>query len=627
MATVSGGPSPGLSLATNYAAENYFLKDSNAWSTPVETPPVLPRRDNTMVFTTDPFPAQVENLSQAVSYAFSGPVVMNSIDHGSVDRGAGGTGREENLGTSPVDGMGVGFDYFEKIFLIPTTLDLGNIVSNLNFDVELQNTYRRSAQTLTSIVNTAGTGVTISPDATPINLSPLSTREFVLTVTAAGPPTIEGTVSFVTGVRTAVLTLSGNRIVLVQEEPQRPAGESLEWLTDVIRTANGYEQRHAVRTYPRRKIALEYFFTEQDVFAKFTSLLTDWTSRTFGIPLWWETRSLSADAASAQASVSVGSGFEYSEFKVGGLAMVYQDNADGSRTAEVLQILTVDSPAGLTFTSNLTNSYDADSSFVVPVLSCTLEAPMRQSTPASALGTTFTGVFRAQDNISVIDAEQTIYQTLDNAQGEPAPILDDDNILEQGNLSEDWQQALQYVDEGTGPFTLYSQELLARRSSPFTWLAETAAEMYEIKRLFYYLRGRLRNAWVPTFREDFILAEDAADSANAIKVYNTDAWKYHDGAPPFNGLVIRRLNGTVSYHRITGIADATTESPAAETVSITPAISGLLETTAVDRIELMHYVRLNTDRVEIEHRWNGTDDDNMDSVVRAGFIGDIVSNT
>lgn len=544
------------------------------------------------------------------------PISINSLVQGAFNRG------QETLdGKGPRDGHGIGFDYFEKIFITPTNLDLGNVVSELVFDVELTNTYRRDAQTLDTITDNLGEGVSLSPSATPIGLAPLSTRDFSLTVESDGPPTIDGSVTFeTTNGDSVTLVVTGNRIVIFPYVPEVKAEEQLEWLTNVIRVANGYEQRHQLRTYPRQRISYEYKIRTQSETAKIQNLFVDWTTKTFGVPLWWDVHPITADVDAGSNDIVIGSAFEYMELKVGSLVMLVQENDDGTDTFEVLQVQTMNtSPQGVTVTSNISNSYEKEKSYVVPVVAGILEQGGKVSVPQGDTLASIRLTFRTRDNDFTIDPDPTTYTTLADWDSIECPVIDDDNLLSKGSLMEDWFQEIQILDYGTGEFKPYTQELNARKSIPFTWIAETPQELYQIRELLYFMRGKLRNVWVPSKREDFVLAQTASAAATAIVVENVDFNEYVQGAPPFAGLVIRRTDGSVSYHRITGgnEIDSSTED-----IEFTPAIGDELTVADVDRIELMYYARLNTDKVTLVHEWV-TEGENLETYVSAGFIGDL----
>lgn len=572
-------------------------------------------------------PVALSDGDAAPSAEWLGQVIINvfSRDWGATARGEGGTGREQNLGAAPADLMGVGFDYFERLLVNFSTLDVGNVISELNYDVEVQNTYRTDPLTITSITVAGDSGLSIAPSSTPLDLQPQETLAFVLTVGVAGPPAISGTVSFITAVRTAVISVTGNRIVGLQFVPQRRATESLEWLTDVLRSQKGYEQRHGLRVYPRQKIDYEYFLTDASDVRNMQSLLLGWLGRVFGVPLWWLARPISQDLAVDDQTVLIPNDALESEFRDGGLVLLWQDNGGADPTFEFLQIQTVNgSPEGLTLTTGTVNAYDAAKTVVVPVVPAYLESGADQLTPQAGDVSRFRLSFLSNDNEIDIDTDLDIsdWSTLawDN---QDVPILDDDNIMLSNSLQESWSQKIQELDFKTGVFRRFSNEQNARRSTPFVMQADSNAELSRVKKLLYYLRGRLRHVWIPTRRADLELASGSSDLSTTVSVVSDGYAKYVQAYAPFMGLVVERTDGTRDYHRITGSNE---ENDGTDTLTITPGLDGELTLANVERLEFMMLARLAGDDVTLVHEWS-TEDGTIDSRIEATFVGDIVDTS
>lgn len=560
------------------------------------------------------------------------PIVNNEgISSRNNNRGAGLTGRFKNLGSGPTDGMGLGFDFWENIFLEPTRLDLGNVVSDVIDTVTLLNTFRRTNQSLDSLINNAGAGVTIAPPA-PVPLKPFDSKTFTITVTTDGPPSINGTFDFITNLYTLTLIITGTRLIIFQYPPERAIREDLQWMTDIIRLADGSEQRHSVRASPRISVNYEVFSTSRSDVNNIRNLLIDSTSRVFGVPLWWFERLIIADVAALDTTVFLNvDATLYADFRVGGLAMVYQEDEDGIRTLDVLGILAVNGPVSspesiansITFLTPIQNSYEADKATVIPVVAGLLAQAISQTTPRVAKTTEFKLQFDLLDSDEAAAPtlfESGIYPDLDDFSGIPTMVLTDLNFMPGGSFNEKWQLELQRVDFRTGIFRQFTQELAARRSMPFSWNSEDSQNEWQIRSLLYFLRGKWERLWVPTWRDDFVLNTNIGLNAPSIDVDNHGFAKFVTDQEPWRGLRIRKNDGSVSYHRITIATeiDATTER-----ITISPVAPFATLLTEIVQIDLLLLMRQSKDVISLTHNWHDADLEELDTIISTDFIGDL----
>ena len=620
---------------TGQIASAFTIADQNdtaklSISPQVVTGPTALQNPEHIELETRKLPVLPVNESNVARYTEILPIEVHSRDQRSNIRGEGNTGRWQNLGKAPQDGNSFGFDYWEKLFLNPTFKALGNIVSDTIFNATVRNTFRRENKTLNSIDNNAGAGITITGAATPANLAPLADKVYIVTVTTQGPPDINGTVDFVTTAGTLQLLITGTRIIIFPHVPQSNIKESLKWLTDVVRSADGSEQRHALREYPRQSVEYEIITNTLPELNKVRNLMVGWTSRVFGVPIWWYERSLRADVTATDLTVYVRTGgLDYADFRVGGLAMVYQEDADGIVTTDTLQIasiiMSVNSPESevdsITFATAIQNNYDASIASVVPVVPGIMASPAKQSTPADGESSKFNMKFDMVDNEATVPAlEVGLWPELEDFDTNPTLIIDDKNTMQGARLIEQYEQKLQRIDFNQGKFQQLSQELTARRSTPFNWIVEDVTFEWQMRSLLYYLRGKLRNAWVPTNRHDFEVNANIGIGAVSIDVANWGFNDFVDGQTPWAGIRLTKTNGNISYHRIDSAdnIDATTER-----LNISPGTPEATTVEEVDKLDLMILTRMATDDVSLIHNWFDSENNDLDTEIETVFIGDV----
>ena len=543
-------------------------------------------------------------------------------------RGVGGTGRWDHLGSSPVDGFSVGFDYWEQVLIDPNTVALGNVVSATIFDVVLRNAFRRANKEISSIVNNAGGGITLAGSTPPAVIQPLADKVYEVTVSTAGPPNIDGTIDWIVDGVTYSVVITGSRIIIFQWPPQGVVVEQLEWLTDIIKKADGTEQRIALRQYPRQEVGYQIIALNQTDVNEIRNLMVQWTTRVFGMPVWWNEVNLTQDVAVLDTTITVRDGaIDLADFRVGGLAMIFFEDEDRNRTTDILNIEAVrDSlqspgPNQIDFTTEIQNAYDARYATVVPVYPAVLTKGVKSTTPRLGDNATYEANFKVTDNISSVGPMQGMdYPSLDDFDGIETTIINDVNFLTGKDLTENFNQLAQVVDFNVGKFRYLTQEKIARRATPMRWVVEDASDHRRIRSLLYFLRGKWKTAWLPTWRQDFNVITNIGNGAVIITLENQGFARYVGGSIPWAGCRILQTDGTVSYHRITATAES---DEAEETISIDPPAPNAIAVEEVERMDLMILARQSSDKVNITHNWMDAESDLEDTIVDAVFIGDV----
>jgi hypothetical protein len=540
------------------------------------------------------------------------------------------TGRWENLGQAPADGTGIGFDYWERILLDPNVVDLGNVVSDVEVNVTIRNTFRRDTKDITDIDNNAGAGITVTGSIPPTTIAPLFDKIYVITVATVGPPNIDGTIDWTTTVGILTLTLTGTRIIIFPYPPERGIKEELNWLTDVLKSSDGTEQRHSLRVNPRQVVSYDVFAQNQSDVNNIRNLMIDWTTRVFGVPIWWHELSLTADVAASDLIVNVlPGGLDTADFRIGGLAMIYQENDDGTRTLDTLEIAnvigSVASPEStqntITFATAIQNDYDGSKATITPVYPGILANGASVNNYKKGDSARYLTKFRILDNIpSIRGLEPGDYPELSDFDGTPRIVIDDKIFIDSNVFQEKFVQKAQLIDFGLGTFTQLTQELKARRITPFGWRIETAEEQRKVRSLLHHLRGKVRTVWVPTWRDDFELISNIGGGASTIDVANEGFSKYVGGSKPWAGLRIEKTDGTVFYHRITIATEIDTTT---DRLSIDPVTASALTIAEVERLDLMVLSRLTDDSVEIVHNWKDSESDDEDTTIDVQFSGDL----
>lgn len=510
-----------------------------------------------------------------------------------------------------------GFDWFERIHVDPLTLDFGNVTSDITTALSLYNAYRQEARSLISFVNNAGAGIEITDLPTlPSNIPSQTSLGLTLLVTTSGPPTIEGTLDFIFDVVSASVTVSGNRIILFPYVPQNITKERLEWLTQIIVSADGSEQRTSLRQYPRKKVEMEFIHVNESERRKFNSFMFGWQSKVFGVPMWWDARRIGVDVAASSSSAEI-SNLDYADYQVGNLVMFFRvDPVTREITSEAQEIASItylgDSPNafgttgyGITLTSPLSNAYPADQSIVVPVLPCiTGEMVNTQSFPAGYQESKIQ--FQSLNSFTSVTESAAAFNTA------LSKVLLDDQSFQDGMLVEDFMQRVTRIDGDTGEVLQLSEELGAKRNSVKKWVITDAQKEWEVRQLLYYLRGRQVSFLLPSYRADMVANGNASAGGNTINIENIGYSSFINGALPYNRIrVVFKSPGVLSAASpqvlvtefSTTVTGGTEIDATTETITVGTAWPANFTPADVERIEYLALTRFESDSIEIVHNW------------------------
>lgn len=194
---------------------------------------------------------------------------VDPTSHGDFDNNQPG----DRYGTASFDGA-VEYsyfdDYYNRIWLIPAELDFGPITSDVSRSVLMWNS-NSTAVTLDSFDLGVDESISLSGLSLPLTIKSLGATEFLVNVSQDGDSEVQSTVTFeFTPEEVASIPVSGVRSKVWAFLPNwsNPVEVQFEYMTEIIESRSGYEQRIAARTEPRLSIS-------------FTSIVNDFNYRQF----------------------------------------------------------------------------------------------------------------------------------------------------------------------------------------------------------------------------------------------------------------------------------------------------------------------------------------------------------
>lgn len=479
-------------------------------------------------------------------------------------------------------------DWFEDVYVLPRSLDVGLILSTQQFAFSVFNSDRELAHDWDAFTNNVDNGVSIiNLPSLPFTMDRMHGTSMTLEVTPDGPATIDGTLDFQfdfpidpTAIQVEVL---GSRIVLWAFEPESSMIEKLEFRTDILEHADGTEQRVSMRKNPRQSFEMVVPLDDGPERQRAEYLLFNWQDKVFAFPVWHEPSVLMSDIPIGTTVIPVNT-TDFADYRVGGQMIILE-----SQTTFDAQVVVSFTSTSITIASPTTNAYAAG----VRVY------PMRTViADQNVAGLRFpVNLDELEVRMRVLDNDSDLADTSAFSTFNSKVLLDDDNFVKTSS-SQSLVRKLQNLDNLTGIFQHQSIWDRSRRTSTKLAIIVTRQRLWEYRQLLHALRGRQVSFYIPTFFKDLEIADTLGSGATIGTITNVGYAQHVQQRSPNNVIRVELNDGTVFTRTITGSApiDAATEQ-----ITIDAGWPQLIEPEDVARVDMLEKVRLDSDVVTIRH--------------------------
>lgn len=475
-------------------------------------------------------------------------------------------------------------DYYHRVHVNPVRIDLGNLVSTKTVPFQVWNAHLE-AHTLNSIGGLEeGILITWQP-APPLLYAALEEKNYQLSVTPDGRPTLDAAFAFNfdTGEAPALI-VTANRIIAWGWKPNWAEGirERLAWATDIMQSESLVEQRRALRQAPRRVLEAD-FIVAGDERQQLDLALFGWGARVWVIPVWQEMQLLENAAWAGETEVNCIT--DNLEFHTGGLCIFMGDSA---RETEVMEIAAVAS-AGITLKRGI-------------------ERDWRQGTrlyPArTALISGEPALTRETDTVMTLSASFALQDASDVPEMPPAVLYRGRPVLlthpnEAETLTREYGRLLATLDSGLSAAAQVSD--VGGRALPilsWRWLGDGRAARQAFRSLLYWLSGRQRALWIPTWADDLSIADVMGATDTALDVKWCGYTRFGKASAGRRDVLISLYDGSRLFRRITASAEIT---PDIERLTLDTAPGIELNPGNVRQICWLACCRGDSDEVDIEH--------------------------
>ena len=517
--------------------------------------------------------------------------------------------------------INVGEDWFEKIHIYPGgdienptydqtfKLEFGNILAQSDLPYRMHNAFRKNNATLTSIIKTAVSPGIETPEIIATDqmnaltefLAPASTFNVDL-ITGLGTPAFidlrvlqdglsrfDGPVTFNWDLQATFLNTSGSRVSIITSNYDFPYSETLEFLTDIIPSTSGTEQRISVRKQPRETFNC-IFRLDGIERQRMQALIFDWHSEIFGLPLYHEGVQMSTSSLVGANQFQI-TGGDATEFRVGALGLVIID----AFTFDIVTISAITDTL-LSITGTAVFAYPAGTR-VVPVRTCRISKPVRTTITKVGNLEEFSIAFESTDNDTGTSPGST---TAWNSATYNGKIFLDECNLQGNKMATQLQRNIIVLDNATGKVSSQSSWGNDKRLSSRGFLAQSKQEIQDLKALLRAVRGRQVSFYMMTDTYDLTVADDLNISSTVLDIENIDYARFVRDREPMATFRITFTDDTTLTRTITGSADHPTDVTL-ERLTIDSGWAANRTVAEIKHIQFYELVRFNTDMFRISY--------------------------
>lgn len=473
-------------------------------------------------------------------------------------------------------------DYYYRVHVRPSRIDLGNTMSVQTRDVEVWNAWFEP-NTLAAIHATNAEGMTLpGPASPPTTFGPLESRIYVLSVTPNGPPVVNAAFQFDFERDDPILRAVGRRIVgwVLGPDWSEPVVERLEWLTDVMESHAGAEQRVRLREAPRRHFEYRVLVGSDQARVHMENRLLSWQARVYGLPVWPDAWIAVEDIVAGTTSIAVPT--VNRDFVAGGIVGLV--NGLQSEFAEITAV----GATSVVLNDPIARDWPAGTK-IVPVRSARVQNDLGFAYVTDAI-TASRPQFQLEDEWPITPLSES-----QDYLGYPV-LLTPPNWTEdlQAEFGRKWRE----LDYLIGRRTVDDLTGLARTRRAHRWLLVGRAAIAAFRSWLAARAGKLKPFWLPSFQSDLKVIAPVGGTDAFLTVENRSYAQGPAAAVGRRDLLILTNSGGRFYRRITAASES---SESSELIAVDSPLGATLLPEQFQRISFMQLVRLDTDNVEIAH--------------------------
>lgn len=476
-------------------------------------------------------------------------------------------------------------DYYFRIHCYPIEINFGTISSDQQREFYVWNAYPYNQANLYEILVSDSSGITITGQSFPYTLKPLEELTYEIYVDGLGSPKINSEIQFDFSdyPDPLPLILTGDRIIKFDVIPEIPLEETWEWLTDIIISNDGTEQRIDLRgSYPKIEQNLNVIFDTEESLREFYANLSICKSS-----LWIPEFQYASKITSPSLIGNINIHYDNSKIdvRVGEYIMIKNNDI-----SEVIEILTIESYGATTNT--LTFDIPLDS-YIIPGSSVYIEdnSYLERYAP--------NGIGKTKLNCKLLRERTTLYKNVVSFGTFLGDIVLPDRSLVKETSKDSFSSGIKTLDNSTGLIENISRWDYSRVIKDMFFKFDRYLNYDKLnywKYFFSVCKGQTKKFWIPTFRNDLELFEPASEATSSITCEGLDYARKVYQVPTHRYLEFETGAG---IHRVS-VVDAS-EVDGNSLLSFTPALPSGPLWANINRISFLLPVRLASDEVKLTH--------------------------
>lgn len=477
------------------------------------------------------------------------------------------------------------YDFYYHIYVFPNLMELRNPRKNVDIPFVVWNAYPYDNQ-LNSIVVTDGDGLTLDV-AAPSVFYGIEYRTVNLQIENSAPLEIDSSFTFNFNEGSGIFLFKATLANILATLPDIPVQEVWQWLTDVMVTRDGTEQRVALRLTPRRKLNTKLIQTTvEEIRATLTNLAFDCVSQIV-IPYYQYSTALTEVATVSDNTVWFNANM--TDLREG--EYVYILSSAGGELNKVTTLnatnAVLESPLGLTHPKG---------GIICPAYVSLLKdktSISRYSVNNVSELEINTTVSVAREYFSRPESAATI-NTFDSY-----PILDK-LPLANDNVEDTFDTGFDDVDYETGAI---------ERIANWDFTKVEGIRQFRIHRYNDYVtmdwwrdflelaEGRCNPFLVPTFRPDLVLAEAPSEESSALIFEGTTYATLYSLLEPYKRLYLFTANGNICVE----VDSAEAQEDGTSLISLVDKLPVGAGYTQINQVSFLLKCRLGSDEVTLTH--------------------------
>lgn len=482
-------------------------------------------------------------------------------------------------------------DWYFRIHVNPTSISLGNLAGDVTRRVLVWNAYLDS-RVLSDVQMSgpAADGVSVTqPVVPPATLVALQVVFYDVAVLGQGPSTVDATITWTVDGVAYPVSITARRSTLWPFAPNWASAlkEVLSWKTSVTTTWSGREQRMRLAKDARR--AIDYTYAAiHGTSRMLDALLYGWQGRSYILPLWHEERRLIGTAPAGSDTLVVDTtGFSSA---VGTTVVLYAT----PEVYESIEILAL-TPTSIVSRGTLGRDWPAGTK----VIPCVPGWPEEDRT-----GVRFATDSKATGDITFRVDPRYPLSRLDET---PAALTYRGEELFFGR--HDWSDAdtpsytsnRRLTDSGLGPIDQLRKGPLSGLTKTARWTARSRQQADALRAFFARRAGRHVPVWMPSGREDFVLAAPTDPASPVLVVEKSQFGSLLWPNAKFRDVVLQLKDGTYHCRRIEAVA----ENPTTTVLTLDALLPGVIAPADVARLSFLGFYRLAEDSVTFNWHTDG----------------------